>query len=56
MCDKGLRETFHLDVQRVTDKYQECMLEQLWVFPSNQMAPILPCWSSLEQESIRGVI
>lgn len=24
-------------------------------FPSNQMSPILPCWTSLEQESIHYV-
>lgn len=29
----GIMKTFRLDGQRVTDKYQKCKLEQLWVFP-----------------------
>lgn len=37
MCDKGLWKAYHLDVQRIADKYQKYILEQLWGFPSNQM-------------------
>lgn len=47
MCDRGLWKTFHLnDIQRVTDRYQKYILEQLWTVPQIRRLWGLPCWIS----------
>lgn len=50
MCDKGLWKAYHFDVQRIADKYQKYIREQLWGFPSNQMPLRTPCWISLKEQ------
>lgn len=56
VCDKGLWKTSHPnDVQRVTDKYQQCILEQMWVSPQIRCLCRLPCWISLEEENIHYI-